>query len=182
MNQGLIPARYAKAIYEYAAERGDDKQIFTLMQTLEASFKDNPELQKVIANPFVASAEKCKLLTTASGHAAAGSETFGRFLGMLASNRRLDASRDIALAYLALYRRQHNIRLVTITSAAPLTAAEQERLRAIIQKRLGSAKMEYRAVVDAALIGGFTVSIDNEKLDASVANELKQLRLSLLSK
>ncbi|MDE7143946.1 MAG: F0F1 ATP synthase subunit delta, partial [Muribaculaceae bacterium] len=35
--------------------------------------------------------------------------------------------------------------------------------------------------VDSALIGGFTVAVDNERLDASVANELKQLRLKLLS-
>lgn len=182
MNQGLIPARYAKALYDFAAERGDDKQIFNLLQTLEASFAETPDLQRVMANPFVAADEKIKLLTTAAGPEAAASETFGRFLGLLASNRRLDAVRDIALAYLSLYRRRHDIRLVTITSAAPLGEADEQRLRSMIQSRLGSAKMECRTVVDPDLIGGFTVSIDNEKLDASVANELKQLRLSLISK
>ena len=40
--------------------------------------------------------------------------------------------------------------------------------------------MEYVSRVDPDLIGGFTVSIDNERLDASVRNELKQLRLNLL--
>ena len=42
--------------------------------------------------------------------------------------------------------------------------------------------MEYNHRIDPDLIGGFVVNIDNEKLDASVANELKQLRLKLLSK
>lgn len=41
--------------------------------------------------------------------------------------------------------------------------------------------MEYHHRVDPSLIGGFTVTINNEKLDASVADELKQLRLKLLS-
>ena len=99
----------------------------------------------------------------------------------MVQNGRLDAVRDIALAYIALYRRANNIRLVTVTSAAPLDAAEEKRLRALIQKHLGGATMEYETAVNPDLIGGFTVSIDNEKLDASVANELKQLRLSLLS-
>lgn len=42
--------------------------------------------------------------------------------------------------------------------------------------------MEYMSVVNPDLLGGFTVNIGNEKLDASIANELKQLRLNLLSK
>ena len=40
--------------------------------------------------------------------------------------------------------------------------------------------MEYSSVVDPSIIGGFTVAIDNDKLDASIANELKQLKLNLL--
>ncbi len=91
-------------------------------------------------------------------------------------------ARDIALAYLKMYRLKHNIRLVTVTSAAPMAPADEDRLRKLIQRHLGSAQMEYRHLIDPDLIGGFVVSIDNEKLDASVANELKQLRLKLLSK
>ena len=41
--------------------------------------------------------------------------------------------------------------------------------------------MEYSFVTDPDLIGGFVVTIDNRQLDASVKNELKQLRLKLLS-
>ena len=175
MNQGLIPARYAKALYEFACESGDDKSMFAIMQTLAASFAAEPGLLKVMDNPFVPAAEKVKLLTTAAGPDAAKSEPYRRFLGLLVENGRLDAVRDIALAYIALYRRANNIRL------APMDAAEEKRLRAMIQKHLGDATMEYETAVDPDLIGGFTVSIDNEKLDASVANELKQLRLSLLS-
>ncbi|MCM1162946.1 MAG: F0F1 ATP synthase subunit delta [Muribaculaceae bacterium] len=182
MNQGLIPARYAKALYEFALESGDDKKVFSLMQTLTASFAAEPSLQKVMANPFVNDSEKVKLLNTAAGDGAEQCKPFERFLGLLVENRRIDAVRDIALAYIGLYRHANNIRLVTVTSAAPLDPAEEQRLRALVQKHLGDATMEYQTEVDPSLIGGFTVKIDNEKLDASVANELKQLRLSLLSK
>lgn len=181
MNQGLIPARYAKALYEFAAQSGDDSQLFAIMQTLSATFAAEPRMQKVISNPFVAAPEKTALLTTAAGPGAATSAIFRRFMDLLVENGRLDMVRDIALAYIALYRRAHNIRLVTVTSAAPLGQTEEKRLRQLIQNHLGSATMDYQTEVDPDLIGGFTVSIDNEKLDASVANELKQLRLSLLS-
>ena len=35
-------------------------------------------------------------------------------------------------------------------------------------------------IVDPALIGGFTVTLGSERLDASVRNDLKQLQLKLL--
>lgn len=180
MNQGLIPARYAKALYEYAAATGDDSKLFALMQTLSRTFASEPGLAKVMANPFVPSAEKVKLVTTAAGPDAAGCLPFSRFMKLLVDNGRLDAVRDMALAYITLYRRAHNIRLVTVTSAAPLGVAEADRLRTLVQKHLGDATMEYHTAVDPDLIGGFTVSIDNEKLDASVAGELRQLRRSLI--
>lgn len=181
MNQGLIPNRYAKALYEYASENGCDKSVFDSMQRLADAFAAEPELTKAVSNPFVSRADKIKLLSTASG-TSADDDVMARFMTMLADNNRLDMAREIALAYLKIYRMMHNIRLVTVTSAAPLALADEDRLKDLIQRHLGSAQMEYNHRIDPDLIGGFVVNIDNEKLDASVANELKQLRLKLLSK
>ncbi len=181
MNQGLIPSRYAKALYEYASEKDADKRVFDLMKTLSASFEAEPQLIKVMANPFIAPADKVKLIATAAGVADSDDDVFSRFLSLLTDNNRLDLTRDIALAYMKLYRANHSIRLVTVTSAAPLDKTEEERLKKIIASHLDGATMEYTTAVDPDLIGGFVVTVDNEKLDASVANELKQLRLKLLN-
>lgn len=181
MNQGLIPNRYAKALYEYAAESGSDKRVFDIMQKLADAFASEPDLAKAMSNPFVSRRDKIQLLTTASG-AQSGDDVMTRFMTLLADNNRLDMARDIALAYLKIYRMKHDIRLVTVTSAAPMAPADEDRLKKLIQRHLGQAQMEYKHLIDPGLIGGFVVNIDNEKLDASVANELKQLRLKLLSK
>lgn len=180
MNQGLIPSRYAKALYEFAAEQQADTRMYQVMQRLAASFAEQPALAGILANPFVKAADKVKLIDTAAG-ADASDQVFDRFTALLAQNNRLDLARDIALAYAKLYRREHHIRLVTVTSAAPLAQAEEDRLKSLVQRHLGSDTMEYTSAVNPDLIGGFTVSVDNEKLDASIANELKQLRLKLLS-
>ncbi|WP_368075483.1 F0F1 ATP synthase subunit delta, partial [uncultured Muribaculum sp.] len=39
----------------------------------------------------------------------------------------------------------------------------------------------FSRTVDPELIGGFVININSERLDASISNELKQLRLKLLS-
>ena len=180
MTQGLIPSRYAKALFEFATEKSADSRIYELMHTLEGSFASEPSLQQAVANPFIPASDKVKLLTSAAG-ASAGDEVYARFLRLLVDNNRLDAARDIALAYMRLYRSEHHIYLVTVTSAAPMGAAEEERLKKLIARHLNGGTMEYHHSVDPALIGGFTVNINNEKLDASVADGLKQLRLKLLS-
>lgn len=180
MNQGLIPSRYAKALFEYASEKSADARIYELMHTLDNSFVAEPSLQQAVANPFIPAPDKVKLLTSAAG-ATAKDEVYARFLQLLTENNRLDAARDIALAYMKIYRSEHRIYLVTVTSAAPMGAAEEDRLKALIERHLNGGTMEYHHRVDPDLIGGFTVTINNEKLDASVADELKQLRIKLLS-
>lgn len=181
MNHGLIPSRYAKALFEYASEKGVDSQVFERMKQLARSCATETALDKTLSNPFVPKADKVSLIDTAAGVAADGSDpVMSNFTKLLADNNRLDMARDIALAYLAIYRKSHNIRLVTVTSAAAMSEADESRLKSIISSHLGGASMDYHHEIDPDLIGGFTVSVDNERLDASVAGELKQLRRSLL--
>ncbi len=182
MNEGLIPKRYAKALYKVALERGDDKRLYATMATLADSFAANPGLTATIDNPFMEDGKKIGLLMTAAGATKNDDATFADFLELLARNRRLSIARGTALAYLDIYRQANNIYPVKIVSAEPLDDAERERLEKLIGTHLKGATMEYSFSVDPALIGGFTVSIGSERLDASVENELKQMRLHLLSK
>ena len=172
MDKGLIPNRYAKALYEVGAERNCNDKLYGLMQTLAQSFAQVPELGKTIGNPFVSNADKTALLNKA---------VYGAFIKLLEQNGRTDMAWDIARAYIDLYRRLHNIYRVVITSAAPLGEPERKRLTALIEKHVGDASVEYVYQVDPDLIGGFTVTINNERLDASVSSQLKDLRLKLIN-
>lgn len=180
MNEGLIPRRYAKALYKVALERGQDTAMFTLMSTLAQSFGQNPSLGEAVANPFIDIAEKDRLLTVAAGATGADS-TFADFLKLLARNKRIPLIGSIALAYIDIYRKARNIRRVEVVSAAPLDPAVEARIKDIVAKHLNGATMDFSSHVDPDLIGGFIVNIDNERLDASLRNQLKELRLSLLN-
>lgn len=189
MNQGLIPQRYAKALYKVALERQCTEPMYTMMKTLDESFMKEPRLGHVMENPFVSATEKKSLLLTAAGADSATGEggkdpivgTFVDFIRLLEENRRIEFIRGIALAYIAIYRRECEISTVTVTSAAPLQPDATRRLMSLIKAHHPQGSIEYHEVVDPSLIGGFTVAIDNQRLDASIKNELKQLRLKLLS-
>lgn len=181
MNEGLIPRRYAKALYEVALEKKADKRVYVLMKTLADSFGNTQGLADVLANPFIPAADKSRLLITASG-ATETDTVFADFLKLLNRNGRIDMARAIATAYIKIYREKNHIYEVRIESAAPLTDAEEARLKSLISRHLDGGTMEYSSTVNPDLIGGFTVAVGNERIDASISNELKQLRLNLITK
>lgn len=179
MDKGLIPNRYAKALYERGAERGSNAALYAIMQRLCEAFAAEPSLASTVSNPFVAVADKVKLLDTAAG-AGESDKTFADFLKLLAQNGRLDLAREIARAFVDMYRREHGIYKVVVTSAAPLGEDEKKRLDAVVANYIGKGTMEYDYVIDPALIGGFTVMVNNRLLDASVSSQLRNIRRSLV--
>ena len=84
-------------------------------------------------------------------------------------------------AYLNLYGEAFGIASVEIVSAIDLSDTEISGILDVVKRQLGGKTMEQSVKVDPQLIGGFTVSVDGMVLDASIKNELKKLRLKLLS-
>lgn len=177
MDKGLLPRRYAKALYKFAAGKNATERVYNLMRNIAEAFDSNDDLQTVIANPFVPVGEKTSLIATAAG---SDDSILSDFVKLMVQNNRIDIIRQTALEYIALYRRQNNIFHVNIVSAAQLNEADRKRLTDMIEQHLDGASAEYSFDIDPDLIGGFVVSIDNERLDASVRNELKQLRFNLI--
>ena len=180
MNEGLIPRRYAKALYKVAAERGDNESLYALMNKLLDMSLAEPSIVSAVANPFVPVEDKFNLLKTAVGEDSQNG-LFADFLKLLDRNKRLDMIFAIACQYVKLYRDENNIYKVDVTSASEMSDEDKSRLKAFIERNLAGGKMEFSSNIDPGLIGGFTVTIDNRKLDASVSNELKQLRVNLLN-
>lgn len=181
MDQGLIPARYAKALYLTACETSSETTVYDALKLVVKAFDDQPQLQSTLSNPFVSNSDKIKLLQTAASNSKSD-DIYSNFLKLLAENSRLDQMRMIAQAYIKLYRQKKQIYEVKVVSASPLSEDEQIRLRKMISQHLNGGTIEYSAQIDPSLIGGFTVNIGNERIDASISNELKQMRLNLISK
>ena len=180
MNDGLIPRRYAKALLKVALERHDEARLYELMNNLTQSFDDHADLGSTMSNPFVAADKKIGLLMTAAGADATKDTTYADLLKLLVKNNRIDQIRAIALAYAEDYRKAEKIFKVEISSAAKMDEPERARLEGMIENHLKGGKGEYSYKVDPELIGGFTVKVGSERLDASVRNDLKQLQIKLL--
>lgn len=68
--------------------------------------------------------------------------------------------------------------LATVTVAAPLTEAQQERLAAILQQTAGRP-VRVTTVLDPSLVGGVKIQLGNDVIDGSIKSRLDHLRLQL---
>ena len=172
MSDGLIPRRYAKALYKYAVENGDAQEIYELLKTLSFRYTAlNPEISDEAKGAY--------MLNLVGGKPGS---SLDKFLLLCVRNGRAEYLQKISLAYVELYREAHEIAHVVITTVVPMPEQEVNAIIDIVKKRLGAMTLEIEQVIDPSLIGGFTVKINGLVLDASVKRELNELRLQLQKK
>ncbi|MCF0203798.1 MAG: ATP synthase F1 subunit delta [Muribaculaceae bacterium] len=179
MNDGLIPNRYAKALYKQAIEAGDAKAVYEQSLSLEQAYASEAALAKTVSNPYVVAADKSRVLLTAAGAEKGGS--LDKFITLVIKNNREDFLRMIALSYAKLYRKANNIAQVEIVTATQLPEDKIEAILGVVKQQLSGKTLEISKRVDSDLIGGFVVNVDSLVLDASVRNELNKMRVKLLS-
>ena len=67
MSDGLIPRRYAKALYKLAVENGDADQIYAQLKRLNFRYTAIDELKRVVLNPYIPDEEKGRVMLEAAG-------------------------------------------------------------------------------------------------------------------
>ncbi|MCM1005357.1 MAG: ATP synthase F1 subunit delta [Prevotella sp.] len=179
MNGGLIPNRYAKALYKFALQQGCAEQVYEEMKSVVSAFETNPDFSKVLANPFIDNKDKKQLLLSAAGSNI--EDAYKGFVRLITDNRREMYAYEMALAYRDIYRKANNISMVKIITAAKMGKSEMEKLVGLVQKSFKGNTLEYAFSINPDIIGGFVINVDSVRMDASISNELEQLRLTLLN-
>lgn len=179
MNDGLIPNRYAKALYKLALENKVTALVYDQVKQLDMAYGAEAGLKKAVNNPFLPLVDKLQLLCAASGGEKDG--VLAKFMELVIKNNRINFMRSIALAYMKQYRELNGIAKVEVVTATQLGDDEINGIVDVVKSQLGDRTIELTKSVDPDLIGGFTVDVDSRVLDASVKNQLEKLRLKLLS-
>ena len=142
------------------------------------AFRNNPDLQKTLANPHIETADKQKLLMAAAGKEPG--EDYSRFVRLIIEHKREEFAYLMALAYRDLYRKAHNISQVKITTAVELEKDEMTKLQNVVKKSFKDTTFEFSSDIDPEIIGGFIIDVDSSRMDASIAGQFSALRQNLL--
>jgi F-type H+-transporting ATPase subunit delta len=167
------PQDYAKAIYDLALDAWS-RQLADVVQVLKA----DPELRSAMGAAATPVAEKLVVLDRAVPSGLG--DGIRKFLGTLLEAGQLENLDAILIEFERLVRRRPEHRVAHVTSAVPLTAAEQQALRAKLVDRFG-ADVEMQFDVDASLMGGIHLRVGDQVIDGTVAGKLSALRDRLVA-
>jgi F-type H+-transporting ATPase subunit delta len=179
MNAGAISTRYAKAIFQYALERGEEESLHAEMKTLARQFTALPLLKKVLEDPSVSTARKIEVLHTAAGKTPGNA--YRQAVRLVIRNGREHYMQHIALVYDKLCRKEKNKTLVKLTTTEPTGVELQKTLINLIAGGK-DLQVDFETITDQNIIGGFILEVDDARLDASVKNQLNRLRMELINK
>ena len=87
---------------------------------------------------------------------------------------------EISQHFEALKANVENTVDVTVTSAAPMSAAQQKSVTAALEKRLGRA-VRLETEIDETLIGGAVIRAGDVVIDGSLRSRLEGLSNALIS-
>lgn len=177
MISGLIPNRYARALFKFAGETGSQKMVYDEMNNVIEAFRINPGLEKILSNPFVDLDDKRKVLLAAAG--TKPGNDYQRFVSLILDHKREEFAVFMALAYRDIYRRENKISDVVITTATELSESELDKIKSVVRNAFKERTFEWHSAINPDIIGGFIIDVDNTRMDASISYELEQLRQNI---
>ena len=176
MNSGIISNRYAKAIFQYALECKEENRLREELKILTEQFFAVPMLSNILNDPTVLPATKIEVLTTAAGEKV--SDTYRQVIRVIVKNGRAYYMQSIALMFDKVYRKAKNRVILNLITTEPASNEMKHKLVELVEQN--SKQVDFAAKTDEDIIGGFILEIEDRRLDASIRNQLNQLRLELI--
>ncbi len=177
MSEFNITSRYALALMEQAGEKGNEKQVSDDVELLFNTLKASKDLRNVLSNPVFKESKKKEILKALfSGKI--GPDT-ANFLNFVVDKGREEFLTAILDRFLTVRREKLGIVKIDVSSSVELSSSQKTTLSERFTTYTGkNVIMNYR--IDGSIIGGFIAKINDTVIDASVQNQLKLLKKSLL--
>lgn len=179
MSSRLTARRYAKALLQIGDKQGNVPQLQQELESVAAAVAANADLSRLVASPLVLPVKKAEVFETILA-AAKVSETLRHFFRVVAEAGRLNLLPELRRTFADLVDERAGIVEAKVSSAQPLTEAQEKSLVASLAVRTGKTiRLSWHQ--DANLLGGLRVQVASTVLDASLQGQLRQLKTQLLS-
>lgn len=182
MNTGTVSVRYAKALLQYAVEKGQEDKVYAEMQVLLTRLSHVHSIHDRLQDPTLKDSVKCALLETAvTDSRTALSDSLKSFFALVVGAGRSDMLVFMASSYMDLYRNRYGIVPVQLVTATPVGNERRESLKNLVEK-VEHGTLEWTHTVDPSIQGGFVLQVGGYRLDASVKSRLQHIRKELIEK
>lgn len=172
-----VNSTYGDALFELAVEEQQTDLILEELQGLLQVMRENEELLQLLTHPEVLKDDKLQMLKNIF-ESRVSDAVMGMLLIVVRNDRSSDLP-DICEYVIARIKEYKKIGVAYVTSAVELT----ERQKSDMENRLVATtkyeSMEMNYIVDASLIGGLIIRIDDRVVDSSIKRQLERMAAML---
>ena len=172
-NQAIV-RKYADGLAQALKEEREFESVGAEVRAFRDLFVSRQDLRRALVTPFINARKKAAVLDEILARSGTGPKA-SRFLSLLLKHKRLALLPAIAELLPEAWSDKHGVVTLEVTSAAPLTAGQMEKLEKAL---VASEKKPVRLIckTDPAVIGGLAVRKGHVVYDASVEGRLAALK------
>lgn len=177
----LVSKTYGEALFEIAMEAKEGDKAGELMEEIvqvRDIIRQNPEFDKLFKHPGIPKQEKIQVMKNVfNGHI---SEELMGFLEVVLQKERYNELPASFEYFIEKVKEVKKIGVAYVSSAVELTDAQKEQVKAKLLQTTSYETMEMHYSVDASLIGGMVIRINDRVVDSSIKSKLNDLTRQLL--
>ena len=173
-----VARAYARSLLDLATEQNKADAIAKELEELLKIVESDARLENFFSNPAIGEMDRAKVLEKAFRGRIA--DLLLNTLQVMNRKNRLNLLRQVSEGYAELLQEQQGIIEVDLYVAERLTPDQMEEARKKVSAALGREAVVHQ-YVDASLIGGLLIRVEDRLLDASVRAQLRAVRRQLLA-
>ena len=173
--QSRAAIRYARAIYEIADEEKLVEEVYNDMIRINKLNRDSFDFKNLLSNSIITNIDKKKAILSLIEKNNSITE---KLLDILIHNKRVAIISDISSSFIQLYNKHNNIKEAVVITASPIDKNLENQI--LSQIKIPEAKsITLTNLVDSSIIGGFIIRYDGKEYNASIKQNLKNLKTEL---
>jgi len=173
-----VAKRYAKALFSLA----NDEKLLDVVESdfgqIDILLQQSADFSSLLSNPLIS--DKEKVLLVKEIFAGKTDKLTFNFLNLLAEKKRMAIISDVLKEFKALMLEYTNKVEGELISAVKLSEAQVAEIRRKINGITGKTVL-LKEKVDASILGGFVVKVEDWILDNSIRYQLSKLRERLIA-
>ena len=173
--QSRAAIRYAKAMYDIASEENFINEVYKDMDLIKELYGGSLDFKNLLSNSQINYQDKKKAILSLIEKSNSITE---KLVDLLIDNKRVSIIGDIAISFIQLYNKHNDIKEATVITASPIN----EDLKSMILSKINisdTKSISLTNIIDSSIIGGFIIRFDGKEYNASVKQNLNNLKKEL---
>tara|TARA_Y100000994_G_C15364876_1_gene306479 strand:- start:6 stop:536 length:531 start_codon:yes stop_codon:yes gene_type:complete len=173
--QSRAAIRYAKAIYDIACEENFINEVYKDMNFIKQLYGDSLDFKNLLSNSQINYQDKKKAILSLIEKSNSITE---KLIDLLIHNKKVSIIGDVAISFIQLYNKHNEIKEATVITASPIN----DDLKSMVFSKINisdSKSISLTNIIDSSIIGGFIIRFDGKEYNASVKQNLNNLKKEL---